>query len=70
MKDHHKDKRHGHGSGHAGMKMPMGNAHWEKHPGDTEVANGKYASEFGASSELKGQVDGLANYVKKHKMKY
>ncbi len=44
--------------------------HWEKKPGDTMVADGKYCSEMGAPEELKGQVDKLASYAKKHKMKY
>ena len=56
--------------GKEGLKMPMGNSHWEKRPEETEVAGGRYCSEMGASEELKSQVDGLANYVKKHRMKY
>ena len=58
------------GSGKSGLKMPLGNAHWEKHPGDTNVADGRYCSEMGATEELKGQVDALASYAKKNKMKY
>lgn len=57
-------------SGHAGLKQPMGSAHWEKKIPDTMVADGKYCSEMGAAEELKGQVDKLASYTKKNKMKY
>ena len=67
-KKHHKEHHSEHGK--HGLKMPMGNAHWEEHPGDVMVENGKYASEMGAARELKDQVDGLANYAKKHQMKY
>lgn len=56
--------------GHMGLKMPLGNSHWEKKPQETKTADGKYCSEMGAAEELKSQVDGLANYVKSHKMKY
>ncbi len=48
----------------------MGSAHWENKVEHTMVADGKYASEMGASSELKSQVDGLANYVKSHRAKH
>lgn len=48
----------------------QGSEHWEKGVEDTKVANGKYCSEMGAKEELKGQVDKLANYVQKNKMKY
>lgn len=41
--------------------------HWEKRPGDTEVANLKYSSEMGEAEDGKKAVNGLANYVKKHK---
>lgn len=45
--------------------------HWEKKPGETSVADGKYAnSEMGNPEELKKSVDALANYTKKNKMKY
>jgi hypothetical protein len=53
-----------------GLKFPMGNAHWEKKHDGTETADGKYCSEMGAPEELKGQVDKLAQYAKKNKMKY
>lgn len=55
--------------GKEGLKFPMGNSHWEKHPEDTKVADTRYASEMGANQEGKASVDGLANYVKKNKMK-
>ena len=54
----------------AGLEFPLGNAHWERKVEDTEVADTRYCSEMNAPEELKAQVDGLANYVKKHKMKY
>lgn len=54
----------------AGLEFPLGNAHWEDKVEDTEVADIRYCSEMGARQELKAQVDGLANYVKKNKMKY
>jgi len=44
--------------------------HWEKKPGDTMVADGKYATEMGNPEELKRSVDALAAYAKKNKMKY
>ncbi len=44
--------------------------HWEKKMSDTEVADGKYTSEFGQAEEYKKDVDALASYCKKHKMKY
>ena len=53
-----------------GLKFPLGNAHWEKRPEETEVSDLRYASEMGAAEELRAQVDGLANYVRKNKMKY
>ena len=56
--------------GKAGLKMPLGNSHWEMKPGDTNVADGKYASEFGNPEDLKQSVNKLAAYVKKNKMQY
>lgn len=53
-----------------GLKFPLGSAHWENKVEDTMVADTRYASEMDAPRELKSQVDGLANYVKKNKMKY
>lgn len=44
--------------------------HWEKKMDGTNVADGKYCSEMGAPEELKSQVDALAAYTKKNKMKY
>lgn len=52
-----------------GLKFPMGNSHWEKSPEDTMVADTRYSSEMGANQEYKESVDGLANYVRKNKMK-
>jgi hypothetical protein len=60
--------------GHPHHKMAaMGqfnNGHWEKKPGETSVADGKYATEFGNPEDLKRSVNSLATYTKKHKMKY
>lgn len=61
---------HNKGSGKEGLMAPMGSGHWEKKYEDTEVADTRYASEMGAPEELKKQVDGLASYVKKNRMKY
>jgi hypothetical protein len=45
--------------------------HWEKKPGETMCADGKYAnSEMGNPEELKNDVNALASYAKKNKMKY
>lgn len=44
--------------------------HFQKKVEDTMVADGKYCSEMGAAEELKGQVNALASYAKKNKMKY
>ncbi len=54
---------------HAAMSQ-FNDSHWEKKPGETMVADGKYASEMGNPEELKRSVDALASYVKKNKMKY
>jgi len=53
-----------------GLKFPMGSAHWENKVEHTICADGKYASEMNAASELKDQVDGLANYAKSHRAKH
>lgn len=53
-----------------GLKFPLGSAHWEKDMSDTMVGDGRYASEMNTAEEYKEQVDGLVNYVKKHRMKY
>ena len=67
-KSNARSKTHPHHHGE-GLRA-MGPGHWEKSVEETGVADGKYCSEMGAPSELKKSVDGLANYVKKHKMKY
>lgn len=51
--------------------MPQFNeGHWEKKMSDVSVADGKYSSEFNQAEEYKKDVDALASYAKKHKMKY
>lgn len=57
-------------AGKEGLKFPPGSTHWEKDYQAPEVADTRYASEFGAPEELKEQVDKLAGYVRKNKMKY
>lgn len=59
----------------AHAKMPgMANfnkAHWEKKMADVSVADGKYSSgEMNQEEEYKADVNALASYAKKHKMKY
>ena len=59
----------------AHAKMPaMGNfnkGHWEKKMSDTMMADGKYSTgEMNQAEEYKADVDALASYAKKHKMKY
>ena len=53
-----------------GLKFPTGNAHWEKKLEDTDVGDLRYASEMNTAEEYKKSVDGLANYVKKHKAQH
>jgi hypothetical protein len=45
--------------------------HWEKEQGEMgHECEEKYASEFGNPQDLDRSTEGLANYAKKHKMKY
>ena len=45
--------------------------HWERKPGNTSVADGKYTEgEMSNPEHLKKSVDSLASYAKKNKMKY
>lgn len=44
--------------------------HWEHKMVDVNVADGKYSSEMNQAEEYKHDVDALAAYAKKHKMKY
>ena len=73
---HHKDgHHHSHHSdhGHHGMRSPtMPKEHWEKHAGDLDVANTKYAGKDSMSNpeELSMANHHLAEYAKRHKMKY
>lgn len=54
---------------HMAMKQ-FNEGHHEKMLSDVDMQDSRYCSEMGAADELKGQVDKLAGYVKKHKMKY
>ena len=45
-------------------------SHWEKKIPESEMGGRRYASEMNACEEYKEQVDGLANYVKKHKAQH
>lgn len=60
--------------GHPHHKMKamsqFNEGHWEKKPGETSTADGKYATEMGNPADLKRSVDALASYTKKNKMKY
>ncbi len=68
MKEHKKHKHHPHDKVSA---MPQFNeGHWEKKPADTLTGGSRYASEMNTAEEYKADVDGLANYVKKHKEKH
>lgn len=44
--------------------------HWEKKMTDVSTGGGRYSSEMNQAEEYKADVDALASYVKKHKMKY
>jgi hypothetical protein len=55
----------------SGMRSPtMPKEHFEKRYDKLDSADLKYCSEFGAAEEYKKANDGLANFVKKHQMKY
>jgi hypothetical protein len=53
-----------------GAMKQFGEGHWEKDLADVETAGGRYASEMNTAQEYKEQVDKLAAYAKKHRMKY
>ena len=66
-----KEKRMAGHPHHKGGGMPyFDREHWQKPYAECEVADGKYTSEFGAPEELHEQVSKLAQYTRKHKMKY
>lgn len=61
----------GKGSVHKeGAMAEFNEGHWQEKVPETEVGNGRYASEMNAKEELKKSVDGLAGYVKKHKAQH
>jgi hypothetical protein len=71
MKESHGHKKHGHHPHDKMAAMPQFNEnHWEKKMSDVSVADGKYSSEMNQAEEYKHDVDALASYAKKHKMKY
>lgn len=68
---HHGHKKHGSHPHDKMAAMPQFHkGHWEKALSDVDVADTKYSSEFGQEEEYKRDVDDLAHYAKKHKMKY
>jgi hypothetical protein len=54
---------------HNAMKQ-FNQGHHSKVIPDVMMQDSRYCSEMNSAEELKSQVDGLANYVKKNKMKY
>lgn len=68
MKEHKTQKMHPHHKG-TGMKE-FEKGHWQKDVADVEMDDHRYASEMEAAEEYKKSVDGLAGYLKKHRMKY
>lgn len=65
---HKESKGHPHHKG-PGMSY-FHKEHWQKDLADVDMQDSRYASEMNAAEEYKSRVDGLANYVKKHKMKH
>ena len=64
---HHKAHPHHRGAGLSAFHSE----HWEKHPGDTSTADGKYGSgEMSNAEDYKHSVDSLAAYAKKHKAQH
>lgn len=64
MKKHHSEK-----GGMRSARMPS--EHFERNEGKlSSECKEKYASEFGNPKDYDRASEGLANYVKKHKMKY
>lgn len=67
-KEHH-SKHHSEKGGMRSAKMPS--EHFEKSEGEgTHECKEKYGTEFGNPHSLDKMTEGLANYTKKHKMKY
>lgn len=64
-------KKHGHHPHDKMAAMPQFNeGHWQKDVSDVDSAGGRYASEMNTAEEYKKSADGLAGYVKKHRMQY
>ena len=53
-----------------GAMKKFSEGHWEKDLKDVEVGGGRYSSEMNQEEEYRKSVDGLSNYVKKHKEKH
>lgn len=68
MKEH---KKHGHHPHDKMSAMPQFNeGHWEKKHDELPVGGGRYSSEFNQCEEYKKDVEGLSNYVKKHRAEH
>lgn len=66
MKENSKTNTHG-----TVAAMPQFNqGHWEKKPGETNCAGGRYSSEMNQAAEYKNSVDKLASYVKSHRAEH
>ena len=61
-------KKHSDKGGMRSATMPKD--HWEKKDPNLGVCQEKYASEFGNPEDLQKSNDKLAEYARKHKMKY
>ena len=56
---------------HHGGGMPeFEKDHWEKNVSPVEMDDNRYASEMNTEEEYKKSVNGLANYVKKHRAQH
>lgn len=70
-KKHHGGHHHSTHAKHSMHGATMPKEHFERHERDTAPVSGlKYAGEFSNPQDLDRAEEGLANYVKKHQMKY